>query len=271
MSGEDPSGAALAPTLIRSPTPMECLNEDEVLAFLDGGLAPEVASRLESHLADCADCRQLLAFMAKEESSAGRRATSPPEPDGGELGAGQHVDHFELERLLGRGGMGEIYLAEDTHLHRKVALKVIAPGLLDAPEAQERFLVEARATARFNHPHVVTIHSVGRHRDRPYLALEYVEGETLRARLDRGPVPLTEALQLARAITSALVEAHRHQVLHRDLKPQNVMIGQDGRARVLDFGLAKLVKVEPTDTHSLFETKLDGRDTLRGTPRVHGA
>ncbi|MBK6689264.1 MAG: protein kinase [Deltaproteobacteria bacterium] len=246
---------------------MECLDEDEVLSFLDGALAPDEVARLEGHLADCADCRQLLAFMAKEESSTGRRVVSAAEPPSSdELGVGHPIDHFEIERLLGRGGMGEIYLAEDTQLHRKVALKVIAPGLLDAPEAQERFLVEARATARFNHPHVVTIHSVGRYRGRPYLALEYVEGETLRARLDRGPVPLTEALQLARAITAALVEAHRHQVLHRDLKPQNVMLGKDGRARVLDFGLAKLVKVEPSDTHSLFETKLDGRDTLRGTP-----
>lgn len=134
--------------------------------------------------------------------------------------------------------MGEVYLAQDERLGRKVALKFVKPTGLDAASF-ERFLAEARTTARFAHPHIVTVYAVGAHAGRPYLALEYLDGETLRDRLDRGPLPLPEALRVARAVAEALAEAHRHGVIHADLKPENVVVPADGRPRVVDFGLAR--------------------------------
>lgn len=134
--------------------------------------------------------------------------------------------------------MGEVYLAQDERLGRKVALKFVKPTGLDAA-ACERFLAEARTTARFAHPHIVTVYAVGAHAGRPYLALEYLDGETLRERLGRGPLPLPEALRVARAVAEALAEAHRHGVIHADLKPENVVVPADGRPRVVDFGLAR--------------------------------
>lgn len=160
--------------------------------------------------------------------------------NGSVLVPGQRVEHFQVLRELGRGGMGEVYLARDTRLGRRVALKVVRPEALGSVDALARFLFEARTTARFNHPHIVTVYAVGEVEGRPYVALEYLEGETLRERLDRDRPGMAEALRMALAIGEALQEAHGHKVLHRDLKPQNVIIGRDGRLRVLDFGLAKL-------------------------------
>ena len=141
--------------------------------------------------------------------------------------------------MLGKGGMGEVYLARDTMLGRKVALKVIHPKLLGAKEALERFLFEARATARFNHPHIVTVYAVGDHDGGPYLALEYLQGQTLGDRIANERMAVPESLRIGLAIASALREAHDHNILHRDLKPDNIFIPKDGRLRVLDFGLAK--------------------------------
>ncbi|MCA9668610.1 MAG: serine/threonine protein kinase [Myxococcales bacterium] len=152
--------------------------------------------------------------------------------------AGTEIDQFAVVRLLGRGGMGEVYLARDTALGRRVALKLISDDCLSNAQLRERFLYEARTTARFSHPHIVNIHAVGEHDGRPYMALEFLEGEPLGERLQRGPMPLDEALAVGAAIAEALAEAHRHGVLHRDLKPNNVMLAADGRPRVLDFGLA---------------------------------
>ena len=154
------------------------------------------------------------------------------------LAPGDRVDDYRIERLLGRGGMGEVYLAQDTKLGRQVAIKVVSLHL-DTGNALEQFMAEARTTAQLNHPHVVTIHRVGEYQGRPYLALEYVPGKSLRSWLNHhAGTALREGLRLVLAVAEALVAAHRRSILHRDLKPENVLIDDDGRVRVVDFGLA---------------------------------
>ena len=155
------------------------------------------------------------------------------------LAEGTLVDHFRVLRRIGRGGMGEVYLARDTRLGRKVALKLIRSDAFADHDAVERFLFEARVTARFAHPHIVTVFDVGEHLGQPYVALEYLEGQSLRARLEAERPSVREALRIALAIAEALAEAHRGHILHRDLKPENVFLPTDGRLRVLDFGIAK--------------------------------
>ncbi|MEE2786566.1 MAG: protein kinase, partial [Myxococcota bacterium] len=159
------------------------------------------------------------------------------------LKAGSKLAHYVITRLIGRGGMGEVYLARDTHLGRKVALKVIIPTQLENPEALDRFLQEARMTARFNHPNIITIYGVGVVDGFPYVALEYLEGQNLQERCREERPTLQESLRFCLAIGEAVTEAHRHGVLHRDLKPANVLIPKDGRIRVADFGLAQQLNV----------------------------
>jgi hypothetical protein len=160
-------------------------------------------------------------------------ATDPPLADDTRIG------DFRIRGLLGEGAMGQVYLAQDLKLGRRVALKLIRRSVMQG-DGVERFLEEARATASFNHPHIVTLHAVGEHDGRPYLALEHLDGESLRARLKAGPLPVREALRHGRAIAEAIAEAHRRGLVHADLKPENVVIPRDGRLRVVDFGLAKL-------------------------------
>ncbi|MFH0899989.1 MAG: serine/threonine-protein kinase, partial [Pseudomonadota bacterium] len=156
------------------------------------------------------------------------------------LGEGTMVDEFRVVRLVGRGGMGEVYLARDVKLGRKVALKLIRPRSLGGGNAALRFMREAKLTASFVHPHIVTVYRVGEHEGRPYLALEFLEGQNLRQRLLVERPGAREAIRIGLAIAQALAEAHRHQVLHRDLKPENVLLAKDGGVRVLDFGLARV-------------------------------
>ena len=157
------------------------------------------------------------------------------------LAPGTMLDHFEIARPLGFGGMGEVYLAHDTELGRRVAIKVVRPDLLGSDEAIERFLFEVRTTASFNHQHIVTVYAAGKHEGRPYVALEFLEGTNLRERISERRLGVAETLRVTQAVASALVEAHGGGVLHRDLKPENVVIGHDGRIRVVDFGLAKRI------------------------------
>lgn len=150
------------------------------------------------------------------------------------------ISHFRVLRLIGTGGMSEVYLAEDTRLHRKVALKLLPPELDPDEEQVLRFQQEARAASALNHPNIVTLFDVGEERQQRYIATEYIDGETLRDRIDRGPLPVREALDVAIGIASALDAAHEVGIVHRDVKPENVMIRRDGLVKVLDFGLAKL-------------------------------
>src|SRR5262249_3559575 len=141
--------------------------------------------------------------------------------------------------MIGSGGMGEVYRARDTRLARNVALKILPPHLSTGPEARERFEREARTVAALNHPHICSIFDVGSQDGVDYIVMEFLDGETLAARLERGPLPLETALKVAIEIMDALDKAHRQGVTHRDLKPGNIMLTKTG-AKLLDFGLAKL-------------------------------
>ena len=176
------------------------------------------------------------------------------------LTVGAAVDHFRVVRLLGEGGMGRVYLARDTNLGRLVALKVIRPDRLD-PGRGALLLDEARATARFSHPHIITIHAVGEHLAQPYLALEYLDGETLRQRMVGSRLAIAEVLRYGLAIAGALAVAHAGGVVHRDLKPDNVILPLDGRLRVVDFGLA--AALAPEDEPAAWSPPAGG---VAGTP-----
>jgi serine/threonine protein kinase/Tol biopolymer transport system component len=145
---------------------------------------------------------------------------------------------YQIESLLGVGGMGEVYRARDTRLDRTVAIKILTQGRTDAPEVRQRFEREARAVSSLSHPHICVLYDVGNHDGIEYLVMEYLEGETLAARIAKGPLPTNELLRYASQIADALDKAHRQGIVHRDLKPANVMLTKSG-AKLLDFGLAK--------------------------------
>jgi serine/threonine protein kinase len=144
-----------------------------------------------------------------------------------------------ITREIGRGGMGVVYLARDTKLDRDVAIKALPPDMAEDPERLERFEREAKTLAQLNHPNVAGIYGVEDQEGQKYLILEYVEGETLADRLDRGPLPVDEALEICVEIAAGVEAAHDAGIIHRDLKPDNIKIAPDGKVKVLDFGLAR--------------------------------
>ena len=158
----------------------------------------------------------------------------------GTLTAGQIIGRYRIVSLIGEGGMGRVYLAEDTRLHRKVSLKFLSSDVTREPERPGRFEQEARAASALNHPNIITIHEIGEEDGHQFIATEFIEGQTLRERI-RSSIGLDEALEIAIQVASALVAAHRVNIIHRDIKPENIMIrGDDGLVKVLDFGLAKV-------------------------------
>jgi serine/threonine protein kinase len=156
------------------------------------------------------------------------------------LHPGALLGPFEIIDRLGAGGMGEVYRALDARLGRKVALKVLPKALLSNQEGLSRFALEARSASALNHPNIVTIFEVGQAESSPYLAMELIDGWTLRHLIEAGPLPVKKALELATQIASGLAKAHQAGIVHRDLKPENIMVTQDGFVKILDFGLAKL-------------------------------
>jgi serine/threonine protein kinase/tetratricopeptide (TPR) repeat protein len=175
---------------------------------------------------------------------------------------GRALGSYRLLEALGTGGMGQVYLAEDTRLGRRIALKLLPPEYSDHPEKIQRFEREARAIASLNHPGIVTLHSIEEADGHRFLTMEHVEGRTLGASIPRGGLPLGRLLPLAIALADAVDAAHRQGVLHRDLKPENVMLTPEGRLKVLDFGLAKLRADGPEEDEAARETRSvtqDGR------------
>jgi serine/threonine protein kinase len=186
----------------------------------------------------------------KQDSPGGAAATVVSPAFGGRVPAtgdpgvslqpGAVLGPFQIIDRLGVGGMGEVYRALDTRLGRKVALKVLPKELLSNQEGLARFALEARSASALNHPNIVTIFEVGRAESSPYLAMELIEGWTLRHLMDAGPLPVKKTLEIATQIASGLAKAHQAGIVHRDLKPENIMVSQDGFVKILDFGLAKL-------------------------------
>ena len=161
-----------------------------------------------------------------------------PQPDGDQQ---LQVGAYRLLSRIGAGGMGEVYKAHDPKLDRIVALKLLPAHFAGDRDQLRRFHAEARAASSLNHPHILVVHDFGELDGRPFIVTEFVEGETLRQVIERGPVPVADALRIATQIASALAAAHARGVVHRDIKPENVMVRPDGYVKVLDFGIAKLV------------------------------
>jgi len=163
---------------------------------------------------------------------------------------GRTLGHYRIVEKIGEGGMGVVYRATDTNLNRDVAIKVLPPEVAQAPERLGRFQREAHVLASLNHPHIAAIYGLEEADGQPFLALELVEGEDLKEMLDRGAIPVDEALENAEQIAEALEEAHAKGIVHRDLKPANVKLTRDGTVKVLDFGLAKAWSDDAADGSS---------------------
>ena len=180
---------------------------------------------------------------------------------------GQSFRHYRILRKIGKGGMGEVYLAQDQTLDRRVALKLLAHKLEGDASAQKRFLREAKSSAALDHPYICKIYEIGEAEGTPFIAMEYVAGETLQARLARSTLPLTDARRIGSEIAEALEAAHQESIVHRDLKPSNIMLTSSGHVKVLDFGLAKRVTGPGADDDSQLETEsqLTGAGMTLGT------
>jgi serine/threonine protein kinase/tetratricopeptide (TPR) repeat protein len=218
-----------------------------VKRVLEGALACEDSER-RAYLAEACGADAVLRARIDRLLGAGDRvetfletpAVLVLEPHAREDLSGRVVDSYELVSRLGAGGMGEVYLAHDAKLDRPVALKFLSPDLAVDRDQLRRFHHETRAASSLNHPHIVVVHDFGEVDNRPYLVTEFIEGETLRHRLQQGPLAMRDVVEVGVQLASALAAAHARGLVHRDIKPENIMLRPDGYAKVLDFGLAKL-------------------------------
>src|SRR5437870_1990817 len=217
---------------------------DERGAFLneacagDDSLRRQVESLLVSH-------EQAGSFLESPAAQVGAPLVNDARA---KLAAGDAMGPYRILSQIGSGGMAEVYLAQDTRLGRNIALKLLSVSFTNDTERVRRFRQEAAATSALNHPNILTIHEVGQTDSAHFIATEFIEGETLRQRLTRAQIPLTEAINITIQIASALSAAHAAGIVHRDIKPENIMIRRDGYVKVLDFGIAKLTeKTSPAE------------------------
>jgi serine/threonine protein kinase/tetratricopeptide (TPR) repeat protein len=269
---------------------LDCPSENTFQQLLDGTLAAAGTRDAEIHLDACQSCRRLLSTLARGLSAHSRLSpemTAPASADGAPsalaraMAPGTRVGRFIIQSALGVGGMGVVHAADDPVLGRKVALKLIHADHGEGPANDEwraRLLREARAIARLSHPNVITVHDIGLHGDQPFVAMELVEGSTLRSWLAASRRSWRDIVAVFVAAGRGLLAAHRAGLVHRDFKPDNVLIGHDGRIRVTDFGLAcPLPDVdrddaggspEPDETAGVIEPWIEdhqGRLTRTGT------
>ncbi|HUJ57057.1 MAG TPA: protein kinase, partial [Kofleriaceae bacterium] len=272
---------------------MECLDDNAASEFVSGSLAAPQASRIEGHLAGCRDCRALVAALAGSEDdsqAATRKHERVTESQAGKLPrkltVGDRVGRYLVLSTLGTGGMGVVFAAYDPQLDRKVALKLLRANLgANAKEARARLKREAQAIAQLNHPNVVGVYDVGTTEDDDvYIAMEFVEGDTLTTWLKRWPRTYREILDVFLQAGRGLMAAHGVGLLHRDFKPDNVLVGTEGRVRVTDFGLARSAfglddsnrgpasvalhdAIKPHAQGSPLQVDLTATGTVLGTPR----
>src|SRR5206468_11074964 len=177
---------------------------------------------------------------------------------------GQKIGPYQVTSQIGAGGMGEVYRAHDGRLNRDVAIKVLPASFSSDPDRLQRFAQEARAAAALNHPNILAIYDIGESKAAPYVVSELLEGETLRERLRAGALSTRRAIEYGLQIARGLAAAHDKGIVHRDLKPENLFITADGRVKILDFALAKLVQAQQSDqaTATLIDTQVG---TVMGT------
>src|SRR5215510_5871417 len=192
--------------------------------------------------------REVESLLAAHEQSEGFLATPALEvaaqviaEESGPMMRGRMIGHYQVLSLIGAGGMGEVYLAEDARLRRKVALKLLPKEFTQDRERLRRFEQEARTASALNHPNIVTIFEIGEVDGIHFIATEYIDGQTLRQRMLGDSMKLSGALDAAVQVASALSVAHEAGIVHRDIKPENIMVRRDGYIKVVDFGLAKLI------------------------------
>jgi serine/threonine protein kinase len=170
------------------------------------------------------------------------------------IAVGTNIGPYEITFALGAGGMGEVYRARDSRLNREVAIKILPASFSSDPDRLRRFEGEARAIAALSHPNILAIFDTGSYENSPYLVSELLEGQTLRERISTGALPPRKAVEYALQVAQGLAAAHEKGIVHRDLKPDNLFITKDGRVKILDFGLAKLIRPEASHisgTHTL--------------------
>ncbi len=194
---------------------------------------PEFEHQIRQMIQNVRKIDELFASLTHAEESGSEAAD-----ESGSL-VGQKLGGFEIREMIGRGGMGVVYLAHDTRLDRSVAIKSMPPELMDSATTRTRFQREAKLLASLNHPNIAVIHDIIEQESLGYLVLEYVPGQTLAERITKGPLKLQETLTIALQVAEAVAAAHERDVIHRDLKPGNIKLAPDGRVKVLDFGLAK--------------------------------
>lgn len=216
----------------------------------DAELHAEVASLLAAH--DQANAKFLqapaLEIAAKKMARDNTRSL-----------VGKTLGRYQVLSVLGVGGMGEVYLAHDPQLNRKLALKLLSPQFTEDAARVKRFEREAKSASALNHPNLITVYEIGQSAREHFMAIEYVDGQTLREKLQHGRLPLNEALEIAVQTTAALTAAHEAGIVHRDIKPENVMVRRDGYVKVLDFGLAKLTEQRGPDLNTKGGTGALGR------------
>ena len=276
---------------------VQCLDDNAASEFASGSLAPSLMTRVETHLAGCRDCRALVAALAGDEADSNaathKHDKISDRSDDSQVGKrpvlsiGDRVGRYLVLSSLGAGGMGVVFAAYDPQLDRKVALKLLRANLgANAKEARTRLKREAQAIAQLNHPNVVGVYDVGTTDDGDvYIAMEFVEGDTLTTWLKRWPRTWREILEVFQQAARGLMAAHSVGLLHRDFKPDNVLVGGDGRVRVTDFGLARSLFLDDSNRGAItaqtngrisqstpaagspLQVDLTATGTVLGTPR----
>jgi serine/threonine protein kinase len=288
-----PEQTVPVPSIAVVPSLDGCLDDNAASEFVSGALAASAVSRVETHLASCRECRALVAALAGDEADSNalthrheRVSEDSQVAKRPVLSIGDRVGRYLVLSSLGAGGMGVVFAAYDPQLDRKVALKLLRANLgANAKEARTRLKREAQAIAQLNHPNVVGVYDVGTTSDGDvYIAMEFVEGDTLTTWLKRWPRTWREILEVFQQAARGLMAAHSVGLLHRDFKPDNVLVGGDGRVRVTDFGLARSVFLDdsargaattqnargPQNTPaagSPLQVDLTATGTVLGTPR----